>query len=263
MCRSGSPVDLTDLEIASPHAARSIIVLPPRARTPTRDVIKTVLAITNNPNRREEPYHIVTAGRPTPGAPTSCEMIGARDTVLPVLAADLIARVAAQTSRQSGLSVVYTELLDFGGDEIYFSEEPALVGRTYGDALIAYEACSVIGLRRADGDRDAEPAQGHAHRWPATASSPIAEDDDTVVLSGDAHCRSRRDRSANDRIASAADRREGPHPRLERLAARPSCASSTTTSRPGSHVTVVADSDGVEDAIARTGGAARQPVACG
>jgi hypothetical protein len=59
ICRSGSPIDMTDLEIVSPHTARSIIVLPEGA-DPDTHVIKCVLAITNNPNRREEPYHIVT-----------------------------------------------------------------------------------------------------------------------------------------------------------------------------------------------------------
>jgi hypothetical protein len=34
ICRSGSPMDLTDLEIASPHTARSIIVLPPESNDP-------------------------------------------------------------------------------------------------------------------------------------------------------------------------------------------------------------------------------------
>jgi len=51
-----------------------------------------------------------------------------------------------QTSRQSGLSVVYTELLDFDGDEIYFSEQPALVGKTYFDAQLAFADSSVIGI---------------------------------------------------------------------------------------------------------------------
>ena len=45
-----------------------------------------------------------------------------------------------------GLSVVYIELLDFGGDEIYFNDEPALVGQTFGDALLAYEDSAVIGI---------------------------------------------------------------------------------------------------------------------
>jgi ion channel POLLUX/CASTOR len=46
---------------------------------------------------------------------------------------------------------VYTDLLDFGGDEVYFTREPRLAGLTFGEALSSYEACSVIGLRTEDG----------------------------------------------------------------------------------------------------------------
>ena len=52
ICRSGNPIDLNDLEIVSPHTAKSIIILPPEEQDPDIVVIKTVLAITNNPNRR-------------------------------------------------------------------------------------------------------------------------------------------------------------------------------------------------------------------
>ncbi|HSK67006.1 MAG TPA: NAD-binding protein, partial [Anaerolineales bacterium] len=51
----------------------------------------------------------------------------------------------------SGLSIVYTELMDFGGDEIYFKNEPMLVGKTYGEALLAYEDSSIMGLRKVNG----------------------------------------------------------------------------------------------------------------
>src|SRR3712207_8669450 len=35
---------------------------------------------------------------------------------------ETIARLIVQTARQSGASVVYTELFDFDGDEVYFSD---------------------------------------------------------------------------------------------------------------------------------------------
>ena len=149
ICRSGSPIDLTDLEIASPHTARSIIVLA-EGSDPDTHVIKSVLALTNNPNRRAEPYHIVTQIR-DPKNMDVVKMIGTKDLVQPILTNDLIARVVAQTSRQSGLSLVYTELMDFSGDEIYFKQEPALSGKTYGEALLAYETSTLMGVRSADG----------------------------------------------------------------------------------------------------------------
>ena len=60
ICRSGDPLDLDELAVVAPHDARSIIVLAPNGReNPDSYVIKSVLALTNNPDRRSEPYHIV------------------------------------------------------------------------------------------------------------------------------------------------------------------------------------------------------------
>jgi len=150
ICRNGSPIDPNDIEIASLHTAKSIIVLPPESRDPDTDVIKTVLAITNNPKRRAEKYHIVTQISNEKNLAV-LKMVGNQDHVQAILMGDLIARVVAQTSRQSGLSMVYTELLNFGGDEIYFKHEPALAGKTYGDSLLKFEDSCVMGLRKADG----------------------------------------------------------------------------------------------------------------
>jgi ion channel POLLUX/CASTOR len=179
ICRSGSPIDLTDIEIVSPHTARSIIVLP-EGSDPDTHVIKSVLALTNSPNRRAEPYHIVTQIR-DPKNMDVIRMIGQRDVVQPVMTNDLIARVVAQTSRQSGLSVVYTELMNFGGDEIYFKQESALTGKTYGDALLAYEESAVMGLRRADGTVQMNPPLDSMLQT-GDAVVAISADDDTIRL---------------------------------------------------------------------------------
>ena len=63
VCRTGNPIELTDLDIVSPQTARSIIILAPEGDDPDAQVIKTMLAITNAPDRRPEPYHIVAAIR--------------------------------------------------------------------------------------------------------------------------------------------------------------------------------------------------------
>ncbi|HEX6033355.1 MAG TPA: hypothetical protein VFY83_02930, partial [Anaerolineales bacterium] len=157
ICRNGSPIDPNDLEIASPHSAKSIIVLPPENNDPDTDVIKTVLAITNNPKRRAGPYHIVTQIRHAKNMDV-LKLVGEKDEVQAIQTGDLIARVVAQTSRQSGLSVVYTELMNFGGDEIYFKNEPVLVGKTFGEALLAYEDSCLMGLRKTDGKILLSPA---------------------------------------------------------------------------------------------------------
>ena len=181
ICRSGSPIDLTDLEIASPHTARSIVVLAEGA-DPDTHVIKSVLAITNNPNRHAEPYHIVTQIR-DPKNMDVVKMISGKDIVQPILTNELIARVVAQTSRQSGLSLVYTELMNFGGDEIYFKEEPSLSGKTYGEALHAYETSTLMGIRKADGTVAMNPPMDARIEF-GDQIFAIAEDDDKISLSG-------------------------------------------------------------------------------
>ncbi|HAV75791.1 MAG TPA: potassium transporter TrkA [Anaerolineae bacterium] len=174
ICRNGDPIDPNDLEIASPHTAKSIIVLPPENNNPDTEVIKTVLAITNNPHRHAEKYHIVTQIRFSKNIPV-LNMVGEDDHVQAVLTRDLIARIVAQTSRQSGLSVVYTELMNFNGDEIYFHNEPALSGKTYGEALLMYEDSCVMGIRKNDGMILISPSM----------DTPIETDDDIFALSAD------------------------------------------------------------------------------
>ena len=181
VCRRGQPMEMADLEIVSLHTAKSIIILAPETDDPDSSVIKTMLAITNNPNRRREAYHIVAEIHDEKNVEVA-HIVG-KDEAEFVLSGDLIARITAQTCRHPGLSVVYSELLNFAGDEIYFQEEPALVGKTFGEVLLAYEDSMVIGLRARGltpklnlpmGTRVEEGDQIIA----------ISEDDDPVRLSG-------------------------------------------------------------------------------
>lgn len=182
ICRSGSPMDPTDVEIVNPHEAKSIIVLPPEGENADTAVVKTVLAITNNPNRHAEPYHIVTQIR-DPRNMDVVKMIGQRDNVQVVLTGNLVARVTAQTSRQSGLSVVYTELLNFGGDEIYFTREPTLVGKTYGEALMAYETSTVMGIKKGPNNASLNPPMDTVIEAEDELFG-LSADDNTFVVSG-------------------------------------------------------------------------------
>jgi hypothetical protein len=88
------------------------------------------------------------------------KMVG-KDEVELILTADIIAGIMVQTSRQSGLSVVYNELMDFDGAEIYFKEEKSLTGKMYADALYAYEDSAVIGLQYANGNVEINPAMDY------------------------------------------------------------------------------------------------------
>ncbi|HET7810502.1 MAG TPA: hypothetical protein VFL16_07980 [Steroidobacteraceae bacterium] len=180
ICRSGNPLDLDDLAVVDPHSARSIVVLAPETENPDIHVIKSVLAITNNPSRKQEPYHIVAEVR-DPKNLEAAALVGGKEAIY-VQGEDLIARVTAQTCRQSGLSVVYTELLDFDGAEIYFKDEPALAGRTYREVISAYEDSTVIGMMRASGEVLINPPMDTTY-GSGDQVIAISEDDDTLVLS--------------------------------------------------------------------------------
>jgi voltage-gated potassium channel Kch len=143
--RSGDPMDLRDLEVASPHRARSVIILAPETSSdPDSVAIKTALALTNNPRRKAGKYHIV--GEIQEGSNLEAARLVGKEEADWVLSKNLISRMIVQTSRQSGLSVVYTELLDFAGDEIYFCEQPDLVGNRYAEVAAAFETSSLIGI---------------------------------------------------------------------------------------------------------------------
>ena len=131
--RNGSAIDLNDLGLLSLHTARSIII----NENDDANVIKTLLAVINSPTSRTTPYNIVAVLR----EPKNVEVakIAARGQAEIILEDAIISRIIAQTCRQSGLSAVYTELLDFGGDEIYLRAFPQLSGKTYGDVLALFE----------------------------------------------------------------------------------------------------------------------------
>src|SRR4051794_37575070 len=100
VCRTGNPSDLSDLSVINLQDCKAIIVVEPETGDPDFAVIKTLLAVTNSPNRREAPFHIVAALQ-EPESLEVARMIGGAEVEL--LPTDtVIARIAAQTCRQSG-----------------------------------------------------------------------------------------------------------------------------------------------------------------
>jgi ion channel POLLUX/CASTOR len=180
ICRKGIPNDLVDLSIANPQASKSIIVLAPEEGNADSLTIKTILAITNNPNRRTQPYHIVAEIKDEKNLEVA-KMVG-KDEVELVLTDDVIGKIMVQTSRQSGLSIVYTELMDFDNAEIYFNHEQALIGKTFGECISAYKDSAVIGVQYADGTVKVNPAMDYQLQQGDNVIA-ITEDDDRLVVS--------------------------------------------------------------------------------
>lgn len=145
VCRTGSPIDPSDLQLVNPNEARAIIVVAPEEGDADAHVIKSILALVNGPGRREGKYHIVAEIRDTANLEAARLVAGDEAQILPV--SQLIASITVQTCRQSGLSQVYTELLDFGGDEIYVTKAASsVVGKSFGDALFLYEGSTLMGM---------------------------------------------------------------------------------------------------------------------
>lgn len=181
ICRTGNPIDLHDLEIGNPVNSKSIIILDKENENSDSQIIKTILAIISSPHRRKAPYHI-TAEIENKRNFEVAKMVG-KDEVELILSDDFVSKIMVQTSRQSGLSVVYIELMDFGGDEIYFIEEPKLVGKTFREATFSYEDSAIIGVQFAsDNHVEVNPPMSTVIQ-PGDQLIGITEDDDTMVIS--------------------------------------------------------------------------------
>jgi len=179
--RSGSPLESSDIAVVNPNAARSIIVLANEEANADTYVIKSVLALTNGKNRKPDAYNIVAEIK-DPKNMEAAELVGNDETVF-VLSSDLISRITAQTCRQSGLSVVYSLILQFEGDEIYFQKEPKLAGKTYKEVLFSYETSGVLGILTKEDQALINPPMDTVFNA-GDSVIVISEDDDTVVLSG-------------------------------------------------------------------------------
>ncbi|MDD3306163.1 MAG: hypothetical protein PHO29_03570 [Acetobacterium sp.] len=175
--RQGNPIDIDDLEIVSLNTSRSIIIIP----EDDIRVIKTILAITNNPNKRSEPYNIVTVLRDPENIQVA--QIAGNNQAEIILSDTLISRIIAQTCRQPGLSTVYTELLDFSGDEIYFSDCPEVIGKTFGEVLFMFEKSTVIGILSQEKTYLNPPMETILQ--PGDQIIAISEDDDSIVVKPD------------------------------------------------------------------------------
>ena len=148
ICRTGNPIDVHDLKIANPFGTKSIIILGKDNENSDSQIIKTIVAIVTNPERRKKPYH-VTAEMENKKNFDVAKMVGGNEVEL-ILSDEIISRIMVQTSRQSGLSIVYQDLMDFDGDEIYFDTADTLIGKTFKEILFAYEDSAIMGIQFKD-----------------------------------------------------------------------------------------------------------------
>ncbi|MBB3732521.1 potassium transporter TrkA [Nonomuraea dietziae] len=146
VCRTGRPTEPGDLRLMNLDKARSIVVLSPDGEDPDAHVIKILLALAKRAGDHPPVVASLTSSRNLAAA----RLAGGSQVHL-VDSDDTASRLIVQSSRQSGMSVVCMDLLNFDDGEIYLRSDAALTGRSYGEALHAYQTATVIGLRRAGG----------------------------------------------------------------------------------------------------------------
>jgi voltage-gated potassium channel Kch len=178
VCRTGDPSSPADLAMVNLTGARSVIVLA--GDEGDAGVVKAVLAV-----RSVDPTfanaHVV-AELDNPGHAATLRTL-TEGRIVTIQADEIIAELTAQACHQAGLAAVFRELLDFDGDEIYFTAVPELIGVAYRDVLLAFESCSVLGWIRADGVVELNPP-GDSVFGEGYEIITVAEDDDTVVFTG-------------------------------------------------------------------------------
>ena len=179
VCRTGDPASPADLDLVNVGAARSIVVLAGDNPSGDAGAVRATLAVLSQDPEGRRPVIVEMVDGRNARALTAA----AGHRVLTVEADDVIAKVTAQACYQPGLGVVYRELLDFAGDEIYFAPAPQLAGRTFGDALLAYPTSAVIGRAAADGSITLAPPMDTRFGADDRVIA-ISADDDTVVFGG-------------------------------------------------------------------------------
>ncbi len=178
VCRSGSPARPDDLRMVNLLGARSVIVMG--AGAGDADAIKAVLAIKTLDPDFSGPRVVAEIADPTYAA--SIQTLTDR-RVVTVNSDHVIAEITAQSCRQSGLSQVLRDLLDFDGDEVYFASFPQLAGVSYAEALVAFESAAVLGLAHADGSVEVNPPADRV-LIEGDEVIAVAEDDSTFACTG-------------------------------------------------------------------------------
>ena len=165
VCRRGSATTPADLELMNVREARSVIVLG----GDDSSTVKSLLAIRVTGSQAP-----VVAEIDDPDTARTVKRLF-KDAVSIVDAQAIIAELTAQACRQSGLSQVFRELLDFDGDELYFENFPQLTGKTYGEAQLSFTSSTIIGVHTKNGDIRLSP----------NASDILNDGDDLIGIASD------------------------------------------------------------------------------
>jgi len=189
VCRSGPTTDVLAPEITNIAEAKAAILVgsdaDPAAADPVEaenaidiELVKTLMAIrgVGMPPERDMaryPFSVVSAIHESRNVDVAT--VAGGDGVVLLEIPDLVSRLVVQTTRQSGLPIVYAELLSFEGAEFYFRRSRSQIGRTFREVQFAFRTSVVVGFRnRKTGDIRLNPD-----------ASTVMQPDDTLVVIAD------------------------------------------------------------------------------
>lgn len=177
--RSGGTASLAAIAKVSAEHAKSAIVLGHCGESDTRadklesdaKVIKSVLALTAHVG---DAHDISIVAEVYDARNRRVVQDISPDRVSVVDATDILAKVMVQTSRTSGLSVVYSELLSFEGCEMYFYSA-RWGGISFGDLAFRFKDGVPLGIRGEDGTIEMRPAVDYV----------MQDSDDIIIVAQD------------------------------------------------------------------------------
>jgi hypothetical protein len=180
--RQGSSVVLNDLSRVSFEHARAIVVLVDEAdaEEPNKAdgrIIKTLLAIYNHPDARDHMKNIRVTAEVMLAQNQEIAVIASGKRAQVVKTNEMISKIILQTSRISGLSLVYDELLRFEGNEIHYKRFP-VAGKRFGEVLLDFPNGMVVGTAKADGT---------SHQLNPPADYVLQPDDELLILAEDSN----------------------------------------------------------------------------
>ncbi|GMR23507.1 MAG: hypothetical protein BMS9Abin37_1941 [Acidobacteriota bacterium] len=182
--RSGATASVQALQRVSAGDAKSAIVLAscdPAASLDAKlssdaKVIKTVLALESQTDDGTD-FFIVAEVFTERNRQVVKDI--APNKVSVIDAEEILAKIMVQTSRTSGLAVVYSELLSFEGCEMYFHNNPKWDGMRFDRLQYHFQDGVPIGIRNPDGEIQIRPALDTLMKADDEILI-VAEDDSTI-----------------------------------------------------------------------------------
>lgn len=177
--RNGNPSSMVDLDIVSVETSKSVVVIAEcqdsssqrEKSTSDAKIIQTIMALNTMTESGDNPNIVAEIFDPERRRVLASTF---PQNVVTIDTSDVLARLLVQTSRSTGLSVVYNEILSFDGCEMYFFHDD-WGGITFRDLGFRFPDGVPMGIRKDDGTLLLNPDVGYS----------LGADDDVLVLAND------------------------------------------------------------------------------